>query len=93
VPPGALKPFCLSSDVLVEACRNCCGATGELYRGREAMAVSEDRESIPSGASVIVRNGFYAGLEVPIDASWLVVEGKLPENGEGASSSSCEREG
>lgn len=37
------------------------------------MAVSEDRESVPSGASVIVRNGFYEGLEVPIDAPWLVV--------------------
>ena len=37
------------------------------------MAVSEDQESVPSGASVIVRNGFYEGLEVPIDAPWLVV--------------------
>lgn len=37
------------------------------------MAVSEDRESVPCGASVIVRNGFYEGLEVPIDAPWLVV--------------------
>ena len=41
--------------------------------GRTAMSASQEREFVPWGARVTVCNGFYAGLEVPIDAPWLVV--------------------
>ena len=41
--------------------------------GRTAISASPDPARVPWGASVTVRNGFYAGLEVPIDACWLVV--------------------
>ena len=39
------------------------------------MGVSEARESIevPKGASLVVKSGFYEGLEVVVDRDWLVV--------------------
>ena len=30
-------------------------------------------ERVPSGASVVVKSGFYEGLEVLIDREWLVI--------------------
>ena len=41
--------------------------------GRTAISASPEPARVPGGASVTVCNGFYAGLEVPIDACWLVV--------------------
>ena len=40
---------------------------------RTAISASPEPARGPRGASVTVCNGFYAGLEVPIDACWLVV--------------------
>ncbi len=40
--------------------------------GTNGSAASEDA-SIPPGASLVIRNGFYEGLEIPIDRSWIVV--------------------
>ena len=28
---------------------------------------------VPSGASVLVKSGFYEGLEVPLDRDWIVI--------------------
>lgn len=40
-----------------------------------AASERADRESVevPAGASVIVKNGFYEGLEVKLDRDWLVI--------------------
>jgi pSer/pThr/pTyr-binding forkhead associated (FHA) protein len=44
------------------------------------MAASPDRQTegrdvfdVPPGASVLIENGFYEGLEVVIDRDWLVI--------------------
>lgn len=34
---------------------------------------SDERVDVPSGATVIVKSGFYEGLEVVIDRDWLVI--------------------
>jgi predicted component of type VI protein secretion system len=36
-------------------------------------ATGEVRSRIPAGARVCVRQGFYEGLELPIDQPWLVI--------------------
>jgi len=43
--------------------------------GRAASPASASREVLetPSGASVRIENGFYAGLEVTLDRDWLVI--------------------
>ena len=33
----------------------------------------EPEDSPPSGATICVLRGFYEGLEVPVDRSWLVI--------------------
>lgn len=39
------------------------------------MEVNAEREvfEVPKGASVLVKSGFYEGLEVVVDRDWLVV--------------------
>jgi pSer/pThr/pTyr-binding forkhead associated (FHA) protein len=38
-------------------------------------AASQDSESriVPSGAVLLVKTGFYEGLEVPVDRAWVVI--------------------
>ena len=43
---------------------------------------AEPRPRIPAGARAVVQQGFYEGLELPIDAAWLVI-------GRGASADWC----
>jgi len=39
-----------------------------------AEATAEQvRSALPSGASMIVKSGFYEGLEVALDRDWLVI--------------------
>ncbi|MCC6641567.1 MAG: FHA domain-containing protein [Deltaproteobacteria bacterium] len=38
-----------------------------------SVAMAEPRPRIPAGARVVVQEGFYEGLELPIDAAWLVI--------------------
>jgi len=33
----------------------------------------DERLDVPSGAAVLVKSGFYEGLEVAIDRDWLVI--------------------
>jgi pSer/pThr/pTyr-binding forkhead associated (FHA) protein len=40
--------------------------------GGQASAAAS-RRSVPSGASFLVRSGFYEGLEFPLDRDWVVV--------------------
>lgn len=39
------------------------------------MDASQERETVevPKGASILVKSGFYEGLEVVVDRDWLVV--------------------
>lgn len=39
----------------------------------EVAAAERDRIEVPTGASVLVKSGFYEGLEVVIDRDWLVI--------------------
>lgn len=46
--------------------------------GRSNAGKTSDRQAkpgraIPPGAVICVLNGFYAGLEVPLDRNWLVI--------------------
>lgn len=40
-----------------------------------AAAVLQESESmpVPSGAVLLVKTGFYEGLEVPVDRAWVVI--------------------
>ena len=40
---------------------------------REAGDAAESVAQVPSGASLVVRTGFYEGLEVAVDREWLVI--------------------
>lgn len=42
-----------------------------MERSQEADCASH--RLVPPGATVAVRNGFFEGLEVPIDREWLVI--------------------
>lgn len=48
------------------------GAGGEGSRVLEASGGGEAVE-VPKGASILVKSGFYEGLEVVVDRDWLVV--------------------
>lgn len=39
----------------------------------QPSTASGPRSRIPAGARTVVREGFYEGLELPIDAEWLVI--------------------
>ena len=41
--------------------------------GQDGHESTSSVESVPSGASVLVKSGFYEGLEVVIDREWLVI--------------------
>ncbi len=45
------------------------GGDGDRHEPAEGRVV----RSVPPGASLIVRSGFYQGLEVPVDRDWLVI--------------------
>jgi pSer/pThr/pTyr-binding forkhead associated (FHA) protein len=34
---------------------------------------SAGRTAVPAGGSVLVKSGFYEGLEVPLDRDWVVI--------------------
>lgn len=40
-----------------------------------AAATSQESESrrVPSGAVLLIKTGFYEGLEVPVDRAWVVM--------------------
>ena len=44
-----------------------------VQEGAEAEARREDLAELPSGASVRVMNGFYEGLDLPLDRDWMVI--------------------
>jgi pSer/pThr/pTyr-binding forkhead associated (FHA) protein len=43
--------------------------------GSAAPSEQKEREiaSVPAGASITVKNGFYEGFEVTVDRDWLVI--------------------
>jgi pSer/pThr/pTyr-binding forkhead associated (FHA) protein len=70
-----------NSDVVGGGCR-APGAVGPITDFRGGVAMSREtgtgksegsNVAVPSGAVLIVRAGFYEGLEMPIDRDWVVV--------------------
>lgn len=42
-------------------------------QGRSGPSRGHGGRGVPGGASILVRSGFYEGLEVPVDTDWLVI--------------------
>lgn len=51
------------------------GAAPSVAKGAWAVESTAEREGsgVPKGASVLVKSGFYEGLEVVVDRDWMVI--------------------
>jgi hypothetical protein len=50
------------------------GRPGMRMRGRGEPGLSKTSEAaVPAGATIVVLEGFYEGLELPVDRAWVVI--------------------